>query len=196
MDKKLKAVAEGASTDVPRASEAAMEASSKFKGAVQEPTLAQQAEAEKNLEQEAKRLAAATGKSEQETKAEVAAKAEKRKWVVKFESIPEGPFYRPKRLGTQKRLIINTDHPFHSKVYEPISPDMRSALEVLLFVLAERELECRDDAETFYKAERNRWSERLRHALEELTPTDAFADKAAAVAERMYEEVITGPSAP
>jgi hypothetical protein len=65
----------------------------------------------------------------------------------------------------------------------------------VLFVLAERELECRDYAETFYKAERNRWSERLRHALEELTPSDTLRDKAAAVAERMYEEVEPSPSA-
>jgi uncharacterized protein YgiM (DUF1202 family) len=194
VDSELKAKVENASVDVPRPSEAAMEASEKFKGAVQEPTPTQQAEAEKNLEQEAKVLAAATGKTEQETKAEVAAKAEKRKWAVTFGAIPEGPFYRPKRMGTQKQLIINTDHPFHSKVYEPASLDMRSALEVLLFVLAERELECRDDAETFYKAERNRWSERLRHALEEMTPTATFVDKAAAVAEKMYEEVMAGPA--
>lgn len=195
VDTQLKAAAGKSSAHVPRASEAAMEASSKFKGSVQEPTPAQQAEAEKNLEQEAKKLAAATGKTEQETKVEVAARAEKRKWVVTFESIPEGPFYRPKRLGTQKQLIINTDHPFHSKVYDPAGTDMRSAVEVLLFVLAERELECHDDAETFYKAERNRWSERLRHALEELTPTDTFTDKRSAVAERMYEEDMAGPSA-
>jgi hypothetical protein len=181
--------------EAPRPSEAAMEASAKFKGAVQEPTPTQQAEAEKNLEHEAKALAAATGKAEQGTKEELKARAEQRKWAVTFEAIPEGPFYRPKRIGVQKQLIINTDHPFHGKVYEAATPDVQGALEVVLFVLAERELECRDDAETFYKAERNRWSERLRHALEELTPSDTFRDKAAAVAARMYDEVEPGPSA-
>ncbi len=194
LESQLKARAGNVPAEAPRSSEAAMEASAKFKGAVQEPSPAQQAEAEKNLEHEAKALAAATGKAEQGTKEELAAKAEMRKWAVKFESIPEGPFYRPKRMGLQKQLIINTDHPFHAKVYEVASPDVQGALEVVLFVLAERELECRDDAETFYKAERNRWSERLRHALEELTPSDAFTDKRAAVAEKMYEEVEPAPS--
>jgi hypothetical protein len=196
LENQLKAKAGNMSAaEAPRPSEAAMEASAKFKGAVQEPSPAQQAEAEKNLEHQASALAAATGKAEQGTKEELKAKAEQRKWAVTFEAIPEGPFYRPKRMGVQKQLIINTDHPFHSKVYEATSPDVQGALEVVLFVLAERELECRDDAETFYKAERNRWSERLRHALEELAPNDTLRDKAAAVAERMYEEVERGPSA-
>jgi hypothetical protein len=88
----------------------------------------------------------------------------------------------------QKQLIINTDHPFHAKLYEVADDIVRGALGVLLFVLAERELECRDEAETSYKAERNRWSERLRHALEQITPSASFADKATAVAEKMYEE--------
>lgn len=45
---------------------------------------------------------------------------------------------------------------------------MEAALEVLLFVLAERELESVGEAETFYKSERQKWSERLRHALNSL----------------------------
>ena len=38
-------------------------------------------------------------------------------WEVDFEAMPEGPFYRPRRLGEQKRLIINTEHPFYTKIY-------------------------------------------------------------------------------
>jgi hypothetical protein len=195
LDTQLMARAQNASVEAQRPSEAAMEDSSKFKPAVPEPTAAQQQEAEQNLDQSAKALAAASGKTQQQARDEVNAKASERKWVVKFEPIPEGPFYRPKRMGVQKQLIINTDHPFHAKVYEAASLDVRSALEVLLFVLAERELESRDDTETFYKAERNRWSERLRHALEQLKPTDTLTDKASMVAEQMYEEVQAGPSA-
>lgn len=195
IEDELKAKAQNVATGTVRPSEAAMELSAKFKGAVPEPTPAQQEEAAHNLEQEVKALAAATGKTEAQAREELGAKAAQRKWAVTFAAIPEGPFYRPKRFGLQKQLIINTDHPFHSKVYEVANDDGRGALEVVLLVLAERELESRDDAETFYKAERNRWSERLRHALEELRPSDTFRDKAAAVAERMYEEVEPGPSA-
>lgn len=194
VENELKAKVGNVPEETPRSSETAMEASAKFKGAVQEPSPAQRADAETNLEHEAQTLASATGKPEDGVKQELEARAELRRWAVKFESIPEGPFYRPKRMGQQKQLIINTDHPFFAKVYEVAGADVQGALEVMLFVLAEREMECRDDAETFYKAERNRWSERLRHALDELTPSDSFKDKAAMVAEMMYEEAGSGPS--
>ena len=92
------------------------------------------------------------------------------------------------RLGEQKRLIINTDHPFFGKIYN-VAPEVRASLEVLLFVLAERELESKADAEVFYKAERQHWSERLRHALDTLVSDESMIDKAAAVAERMHTTV-------
>jgi hypothetical protein len=44
----------------------------------------------------------------------------------------------------------------------------------------------KNEAETFYKAERQRWSERLRHALDALVGQDTMMDKASAVAERMH----------
>ena len=68
-------------------------------------------------------------------------------------------------------------------------PEVRAALEVVLFVLAERELEVKNDAESFYKAERNQWSERLRHALDSLVADETLMDKAAAVAEQMHISV-------
>jgi len=49
--------------------------------------------------------------------------------------------------------VINTDHPFYTRIYDA-APEVRAALEVLLFILAERELEVKKDAETFYRAER------------------------------------------
>lgn len=52
--------------------------------------------------------------------------------------------------------------------------------------VAERELEATADAEIFYKAERQRWSERLRYALDVLTSDEELADRAAAMAEAMY----------
>ncbi len=92
--------------------------------------------------------------------------------------------------------MINTDHPFYAKIYEA-APELRAGLEVLLFVLAERELEVKKEAETFYKAERRRWSERLRHALDTLVPEETMVNKAAVVAERMHmamEAETTAPS--
>ncbi len=171
----------------PRPSTVAMTETEKFKGATPEPTARQREEAERNLEREAKQRAKASGKSQEEIVEELREETSKLRWEIEFAAIPEGPFYRPKRLGLQKRIILNTDHPFYSKVYD-LAPEVSAALEVMLLVLAERELEANMDAEVFYKAERQRWSERLRHALDVLTTDEALADRAAAMAEAMFDD--------
>ncbi len=169
----------------PRPSTAAMEESAKFKGRTTEPTPAQKQEANKNLEHEAASLSKRAGISKNEALKQITLKAAKRKWEVDFQAIPEGPFYRPRRLGEQKVVIVNTEHPFYTKIYNT-NPTAQAGLEVMLFVLAERELEVTDDAEIFYKAERQRWSERLRHALNVLVADQTLEDHKSAVAERLY----------
>lgn len=178
----------------PRPSVLAMEESEKLKGSTPQPTPDQQDEANKNLREEAKARAQYQRKPEQQVLEELRAEVSSRRWEVEFASIPEGPFYRPKRLGEQKRLIINTDHPFYTKVYD-VAPNVRAALEVLLFVLAERELEASGGAELFYKAERQRWSERLRQALDSLIAEQDLVDTAAAMAEKMHATVVEAPEA-
>lgn len=51
------------------------------------------------------------------------------------------------------------------------------------------------ETEAFYKAERHRWSERLRHALDTLMPEETMVNKAAVVAERMHVAMETDASA-
>lgn len=169
----------------PRASVQAMEESEKFKGSTSEPTSEQKEEAKRNLEEAAEKRSEVTGETKEEVIEKLVEETKKRRWEVEFASIPEGPFYRPMHLGEQKRVVINTDHPFYTRLYTA-APEIRAALEVLLFVLSERELEVKKDAETFYKAERQRWSERLRHALDTLIPDDAMVDKANSVAELLH----------
>lgn len=77
---------------------------------------------------------------------------------------------------------LRVDDLFEERLLSPRELSVGSALKVLLFVMAERELEVRSDAESFYKAERQRWSERLRHAREQLVPEESMV----AVAERTY----------
>jgi hypothetical protein len=174
-----------AAKEQPRPSVQAMEQTEKFKDPVLELTPEQKEDAQRNLEHEAKERATVTRKRPAEIVEELLKETSKRRWEIEFASIPEGPFYRPVRLGEQKRLFINTDHPFYTKVYN-INPDAKAALEVLLFVLAERELESRGEGETFYRAERQKWSERLRHALNTLISDDTLINRAAAVAEQMH----------
>ncbi|MHB8656059.1 MAG: ATP-binding protein [Terriglobia bacterium] len=187
IEAKLKAEAENVvNEEQQRASAAAMEASEKFKEKVPEPTSEKKSEAAMNLERAASDRAKLGRRPKEETLRELQAETSKRRFEVEFLDIPEGPFYRPIRLGEQKRVVINTQHPFYSKLYGVAPPEVHAALEVLLFVLAERELDCIGDAETFYKAERQKWSERLRHALDKLVADDTIVDKAAAVAEQMH----------
>lgn len=184
----LKAKAENRETEeAPRRSSAAMEETEKFKSPLSEPTQAQKDEAEKNLHEAAKKRAEQTGESQQEAREQIIEKTFGKRWEIDFAAIPEGPFYRPMRLGDQKRVILNTEHPFYIRVYNATnSPDVKAALEVLLFVLAERELETKGEVETFYKSERNKWSERLRNALEVLIPNDSVINRASSIAEQMH----------
>lgn len=193
LEDKLKAEAHNqAGKDQPRPSAIAMQESEKFKGITTQPTPDQQQEASRNLEQAAAERSRLTGKPKEEEYKELEERTAQRRWDVEFSAIPEGPFYRPHRLGQQKLVILNTDHPFYPKMYESASPDVRSALEVMLFVLAERELDSKGDAAIFYKAERQKWSERLRHAFDTLVTDESMIDKANAMAEKLYVSATEG----
>jgi hypothetical protein len=145
----------------------AMELSSRYKGTTTEPTPEQKEEASKNLLEEAKELSLLSGRPINIIIEEIQERTSRTPWDIVLINIPEGPFYRPTRLGEQKQLRINTEHPFFSHLWS-VAGDIQSALEVLLLVLAERELESRGELERTYRAERVRWSERLRYALDEL----------------------------
>lgn len=158
----------------------AMVEAEKFK--TKTPVIAKETreEAERNLVQEVIARARETGRPEAEVRNEVEAEIKKRPWDIEFKAMEEGPFYIPKRLGTQKRILLNTAHSFYSRLYAKASGEVTTALEVLLFVLADGEIEALADSEraTFYKVERHRWSESLSHALASLTPQTAFEDQA------------------
>src|SRR3954465_1064361 len=109
-----------------------MEESAKFKGDTPEPTPAQREERRTNLEHKATERAEMTGEPKEKVVDDILKEIEAHRWEVEFIAIAEGPFYRPTRLGEQKRLVINTDHPFYKKVYAA-APEAKAALEVLLF---------------------------------------------------------------
>lgn len=169
----------------PRPSAQAMEETEKFKPTAPDPTPSQREEGERNLDEAAANQAQASGRPKEVVREEIVEKARTKKWEVEFQAIPEGPFYRPYRLGEQKRVIINTEHPFYSRIYQATGTS-KHAVEVMLFVLAERELESTGDAHLFYKAERQRWSERLRHALGQLVSDERLADQSSSMAEIMH----------
>ena len=167
---------------VPRPSIDALDSTSHLKDSPPSPSPKQQDDATRNLEAEARRRARDTGRPEDEAKAEVLEETAAGGWRVRFDVIPEGPVYRPHRVGELKEVIVNTEHPFYTRAYAK-APEIGSALEVLMLVLSERELESSDTIEAFYKSERSRWSDRLRHALTELVSDLTMANIASAIAE-------------
>jgi hypothetical protein len=166
--------------DQPRASEVAMEQAEKFRIRRPTPTPDKVTEAKKNVEDLIEKIAKRTGKSTQEVEADVRKQIEGRSWHVLFDAARDGPVYWPKRLGTQKQVVINTAHPFYTKLYTQ-APAIKSALEVLIFVLADGEIDAEGDREQFYRNERvHHWSKLLKDALDKLVDEDAIVDRISA----------------
>jgi Histidine kinase-, DNA gyrase B-, and HSP90-like ATPase len=174
--------------DTERPSESAMKDSKYLDTHSKPETDKQKAEGQKNLDREAHRVSEHERRSKEKILEEMEQEAQDRPFRVEYQAIEEGPFYLPKRLGQQRQLIINTAHPFYEKVFNQ-APEVRAGLEVLLFVLAESEMEANEEASRFYKAERNRWSERLRNALDSLTSDESVLDAANAASEQADMEV-------
>jgi len=169
-------------TEQPRPSEEAMRNSEKFKTKPANLSPEQIEKANEKLKDEAEKESERTGKPIEQVVEEITKQTKAYPYKVEFQVIPEGPFYRPERIGAQKKLIINTQHRFYTHLYNaPDSkPEIQSALEVLLFVLADGELDSKGDFETFYLAARKDWSEGLSNSLKQLDLNDSLRDKSSA----------------
>ncbi len=157
--------------DTKRPSEIAMEESAKFVATKPRPEDAERlAKSKENVVADAATKAQEVGVPVDVVLDQLFKDIDNRKYALVTRDVPEGPFYRPELYGGQKRLVFNTDHPFYTEVYASprATPEVRNALEVLLFVLAEAELDARGEREQFYKAERQAWSQRLKDALQTL----------------------------
>ncbi len=165
-----------------RSSEEAMLASEKMTPKPVDPSPEKVQKAKEKLAAEATKQSQRTEKPLEEVLAEIEEQTQSRPYKVDFQAIPDGPFYRAERLGLQKCLIINTQHPFYSHLYDSpdSSPEIQTALEVLLFVLADAELDAEGEFEVFYKNARKNWSDRLANALLQLDPKGTLRDKASA----------------
>ena len=172
VDKELKeAAAADTEADQRRASEQAMEEAARFKTRKpggETPERAEKARAA--MKEHAKRQAAATGVPAEVIEVQLQADQVNRPYKVEREDLPGAPFYRVQRRGGQIVLLINEGHRFYSDVYVAFeaTPRLRAALEVLLFVMGECELDATDDRQQFYETERAEWSRILNTALDRL----------------------------
>ncbi|MFN8483025.1 MAG: ATP-binding protein [Anaerolineae bacterium] len=152
-------------------SERAMADSQKFKTRKPggDPAVREE-KAKKLFDEEVRRKAKEAGLPEPEVERQLRVQMEGHPYKVEEESLPGGPFFRVVQVGSQKVLYLNTAHRFYTDLYSGtgFTPYSRAALEVLLFVLGECEIEATDDRQLFYQTERAEWSQRLNVALERL----------------------------
>ena len=181
--KKLKAkIKQAESEEQQRLSEEAMLSSEKLTPKPVKPSPQKTEKAQEKLKTEAVKESERTDKPLEKVLKEIEEQTKTRPYKIDFQAIPEGPFYRPERIGIQKRLIINTQHPFYTHMYDSpdSNPAIQTALEVLLFVLADGEIDAEGEFEGFYRSARKNWSDRLAIALEQINPSSSLADKASA----------------
>ena len=129
-----------------------------------------QDEAQRNFDDTVKKLAKETGVDEKEiAKAQEKLHREK-PYKVEFVSLAEDdPFYSPLMNGSQTILRVNMAHAWYRELYSKLNDDqaeLRSGLELMLWVLATQELDSSGDQKIFYRDERRAWSRQLATAFD------------------------------
>ncbi len=154
-----------------RASEQAMEEADKVMPRVSLPVAEKRAaQGRRRLEQEAEKRAREGGISREEAQREIEAELGGKLYKVAQRPIPGGVFFEVEQIGGTKVLWLNTSCRFFQEVYSgpKSSPEVRAALEVLLFSIGDRKLEGRDELQAFYAYEIPEWSKKLDFALAQL----------------------------
>jgi hypothetical protein len=155
-----------------RASEEVMEQSEKFKTVQPAPiTPERQEEIEEALTREVTRRARESKVNEDQIRDELVVEQTESPYKVQVESLPGAPLYRPEQRGAQKVLYLNSAHRFFAEVYAgpDSTPRLRAALELLLWSLADAELDATEERQQFYLGERALWSQMLTTRLDILS---------------------------
>lgn len=128
-----------------------------------------QEESTRNFTKKVKRLSKESGVSEDEVrKAQEEAQRAKPYRVDFLGGTEDDPFYTPTMEGAQFVLQINTGHPWYREVYSRLANDreMRSALELMLWVLGTCEVDSGGEDRAFYRGERREWSRLMANAFD------------------------------
>jgi Histidine kinase-, DNA gyrase B-, and HSP90-like ATPase len=167
-----------------RVSEEVMKEAAKFATRPKnKPSDKKQERARENAAAEAKKKSEETKEPEETVAQGLLEEYTQNPFVIDFESLEGAPFYRVEQYGPQARVWINRRHRFYTDVYNSVDGRLRSALELLLFVLGTCELESEGDRELFYSVERTEWSRRLETTLSLLDRHVPIDDVGSAAAE-------------
>jgi hypothetical protein len=159
-----------------RASEQAMEDAIKYKTRKPGADPVQRVkESEAEFKREVERRARDSGVDPETVEAEFRAEVQGAPYKLRTEEMPGAPFFRMVQMGGQKVLYFNKAHRFYTDVYagNNSNPSVRAALEVLLFVIGDSELDSSGERHLFYQTERAEWSTRLNVALDLLSEIEA-----------------------
>jgi hypothetical protein len=155
-----------------RASEEAMERTRQLTEAKpnHDDTERREKRGREGLEREAARRASETGKDKQEAQRELELEIKDRGYKVAFDNAPGAPFFRIEQIGGAKVLFINKSSRFFQEVHSgpKSTPDVRAALELLLFSIGDRMLDTKDTQRDWYQYEIGEWSRKLEFSLGQL----------------------------
>lgn len=180
--KELKALKREAAATPPtggkRPSEEAMEnATVNVRGASAETKAKQGQRGQERLRQIAGQRAEESGRSLEQEEEQLLLELDGQRYRVEMETAPGAPFFRADVLGGAKVLYLNRAHRFYSDVYDgpKSSPEVKAALEILLFAISDSMLDATDENQRVYKVEVPQWSLKLDLALETLSQTVGFS---------------------
>ena len=162
--------------DKKRASEEAMERAAALTASKPDRNTEEhrQRRAREGLEREATRRAQEIGQDPAAALRELELEVAGRHYKVAFDHLPGAPFFRVEQIGGAKWLFINNASRFFQEVHSgpKSTPDVRAALELLLFSIGDRMLEAQDDKQLWYQYEIGEWSRKMEVALGQLGQQD------------------------
>lgn len=122
------------------------------------------------LEKESARRAGETGQSKDAAQRDLLLELADRSYKVAFDSAQGAPFFRFEQIGGAKVLFINKASRFFQEVHSGpgSTPEVRAALELLLFSIGDRMLETHGTQRDWYQYEVGEWSRKLEVALGQL----------------------------
>lgn len=128
-----------------------------------------QEESSRNFTEKVKRMSKETGVPEEDVRKAQEEVAHAKPYRVDFvNGTEDDPMYTPLMEGPQFVLQINMGHPWYREVYSRLANDkeMRSALELMLWVLGTCEIDSGGEDRAFYRGERREWSRLMANAFD------------------------------
>ncbi|MDJ0977660.1 MAG: ATP-binding protein [Erythrobacter sp.] len=125
---------------------------------------------EEGLEREAARRSSETGVDPDTTRRQLELEIKDRGYKVAFDNSAGAPIFRVEQIGGAKALFINKASRFFQEVHSgpKSTPDVRAALELLLFSIGDRILDTKDTQRDWYQFEIGEWSRKLELSLGQL----------------------------